>query len=39
LDADTRFHARSIALSRNRLGLIAKIDLVEAEDGAMPRTH
>lgn len=35
LDADTRIHARSITLSSNRLGLIAKMDLIEAEDGAV----
>lgn len=29
--ADERLHARSITLSSNRLGLIAKMDLVEAE--------
>ncbi|HSH29652.1 MAG TPA: CRISPR-associated protein Cas4, partial [Thiohalobacter sp.] len=28
---DERFHARSITLSSNRLGLIAKMDLVESE--------
>ena len=28
---ETRFHARSITLSSNRLGLIARIDLVEGE--------
>lgn len=33
IEADTRVHARSITLSSNRLGLIAKLDLVEAEDG------
>lgn len=31
--ADTRVHARSITLSSNRLGLIAKLDLIESEDG------
>ncbi|MGQ0543993.1 MAG: CRISPR-associated protein Cas4, partial [Betaproteobacteria bacterium] len=35
IEADTRFHARSITLSSNRLGLIAKMDLIEAEDGAV----
>jgi CRISPR-associated endonuclease Cas1/CRISPR-associated protein Cas4 len=35
IDAETRFHARSITLSSNRLGLIAKMDLIEAEDGAV----
>lgn len=29
--SDEKFHARSITLSSNRLGLIAKMDLVEAE--------
>lgn len=33
LPAEERLHARSITLSSNRLGLIAKMDLVEAEDG------
>lgn len=33
LDKDDRLHARSITLSSNRLGLIAKLDLVEAENG------
>lgn len=28
-----RVHARSVTLSSNRLGLIAKMDLIEAEDG------
>lgn len=28
-----RIHARSITLSSNRLGLIAKLDLIEGEDG------
>ena len=35
IEAETRFHARSITLSSNRLGLIAKMDLIEAEDGAV----
>lgn len=35
IDADTRLHARSITLSSNRLGLIAKMDLIEAEEGAV----
>lgn len=35
IEAETRFHASSITLSSNRLGLIAKMDLVEAEDGAV----
>jgi len=33
LQDDERLHARSITLSSNRLGLIAKLDLIEAEDG------
>jgi CRISPR-associated endonuclease Cas1/CRISPR-associated protein Cas4 len=33
IPADEKMHARSITLSSNRLGLIAKMDLVEAEDG------
>lgn len=33
LATEERLHARSITLSSNRLGLIAKMDLVEAEDG------
>lgn len=32
---DTRIHARSITLSSGRLGLIAKLDLVEGEDGSV----
>ncbi len=35
IEAETRLHARSITLSSNRLGLIAKMDLIEAEDGAV----
>ena len=35
IDAETRIHARSITLSSNRLGLIAKMDLIETEDGAV----
>lgn len=31
--AEEKLHARSIMLSSNRLGLIAKMDLVEAQDG------
>jgi CRISPR-associated endonuclease Cas1/CRISPR-associated protein Cas4 len=30
---DTKLHARSITLSSNRLGLIAKVDLIEAREG------
>lgn len=33
IDEDTTIHARSITLSSNRLGLIAKLDLIEAEEG------
>jgi len=33
LDDDARLHARSVTLSSNRLGLIARMDLVESEDG------
>lgn len=33
LSPQERLHARSISLSSNRLGLIAKMDLVETEDG------
>jgi CRISPR-associated protein Cas1 len=33
--AETRLHARSITLSSNRLGLIAKMDLIESEGGAV----
>jgi CRISPR-associated endonuclease Cas1/CRISPR-associated protein Cas4 len=33
LDDEERLHARSITLSSNRLGLIAKLDLIEAENG------
>ena len=32
---DERIHARSVTLSSERLGLIARLDLVEAEDGAV----
>lgn len=35
LDDHERLHARSLTLSSNRLGLIAKMDLVEAEDGSV----
>jgi CRISPR-associated endonuclease Cas1/CRISPR-associated protein Cas4 len=31
LDPDTRIHARSITLSSSRLGVVAKLDLVEGE--------
>lgn len=33
LDEADRLHARSITLSSNRLGLIAKLDLIEVENG------
>jgi CRISPR-associated endonuclease Cas1/CRISPR-associated protein Cas4 len=33
--SDERIHARSVTLSSERLGLIAKIDLIEAEHGAV----
>lgn len=32
---DDRIHARSVTLSSDRLGLIAKLDLVEGDDGAV----
>jgi CRISPR-associated protein Cas1 len=32
---DERIHVRSVTLSSDRLGLIAKLDLVEVEDGAV----
>jgi len=35
VDGETRIHARSITLSSNRLGLIAKMDLIEGEGGAV----
>lgn len=35
LEEDTRIHARSIELSSNRLGYIARMDLVEGEDGVI----
>ena len=35
VEEDERFHARSITLSSNRLGLIAKLDLVEGEGDAV----
>ncbi len=35
IEADTRLHARSITLSSNALGLIAKMDLIEVDDGAV----
>jgi CRISP-associated protein Cas1 len=33
VDEDTNIHAKSITLSSNRLGLIAKLDLIEAAEG------
>jgi len=35
LDEDEQLHARSVTLSSNRLGLIAKLDLIEVEDGVV----
>lgn len=35
LDACETLHGRSITLSSNKLGLIAKLDLIEAEDGVV----
>jgi CRISPR-associated endonuclease Cas1/CRISPR-associated protein Cas4 len=35
LGDDERIHARSVTLSSDRLGLIARLDLVEVEDGAV----
>lgn len=35
LDEHEKLHARSLTLSSNRLGLIAKMDLVEADDGTV----
>jgi CRISPR-associated endonuclease Cas1/CRISPR-associated protein Cas4 len=35
LGDDERLHARSVTLSSDRLGLIAKLDLIEVEDGAV----
>jgi CRISPR-associated endonuclease Cas1/CRISPR-associated protein Cas4 len=33
MEEETNIHARSITLSSNRLGVIAKLDLIEAEEG------
>lgn len=33
IDEDAKIHAKSITLSSNRLGIIAKLDLIEVEDG------
>ena len=35
LEEDDRLHARSITLSSNKLGLIAKMDLIESDAGAV----
>ena len=35
IDSETRLHARSVTLSSNRLGLIAKLDLIETDDGVV----
>jgi CRISPR-associated endonuclease Cas1/CRISPR-associated protein Cas4 len=35
LAGDERVHARSVTLSSDRLGLIARLDLIEIEDGAV----
>lgn len=35
VEDDTRIHARSITLSSERLGLIAKLDLVEGDEGTV----
>ncbi len=35
LEEDDQLHARSVTLSSNRLGLIAKLDLIEAMDGVV----
>src|SRR4051812_8455263 len=32
---DERLHARSVTLSSDRLGLIARLDLIEIEDGVV----
>ena len=34
-EVDETLHARSVTLSSDRLGAIAKLDLIEAEDGAV----
>jgi CRISP-associated protein Cas1 len=33
IEGQERLHARSVTLSSNRLGLVAKMDLIEVEDG------
>jgi CRISPR-associated endonuclease Cas1/CRISPR-associated protein Cas4 len=35
IGAEDRIHARSVTLSSDRLGLIARLDLIEVEDGAV----
>ncbi|MBK8211903.1 MAG: CRISPR-associated endonuclease Cas1 [Rhodospirillales bacterium] len=35
LGEDERIHARSLTIASDRLGLIARIDLIESEDGAV----
>ncbi len=35
LGEDDRIHARSLTLASERLGLIARVDLIEADDGAV----
>jgi CRISPR-associated endonuclease Cas1/CRISPR-associated protein Cas4 len=35
LEEDDKIHARSITLSSNRLGVIAKLDLIEVEEGTV----
>jgi CRISPR-associated protein Cas4 len=35
IDESTRIHARSITLSSNRLGLIAKLDLIEGDENCL----
>jgi hypothetical protein len=35
ISEDERIHARSVTLSSDRFGLIARLDLIEVEDGAV----
>lgn len=35
IEPDDRIHARSVTISSNRLGLIAKLDLLEGSDGSV----
>ena len=35
IDADERIHARSLTIASDRLGLIARVDLIESDDGAV----